>query len=77
MSRRLGLLAAGAIATAGLALRMSLGNDGAVEVTTANVARVPSLQSLVTASGEIVVSQAVPSRHDRKSPDAEGVIVLG
>ena len=57
MSRRLGLLAAGAIATAGLALWMSLGNDGAVEVTTANVARVPSLQSLVTASGEIVASQ--------------------
>jgi HlyD family secretion protein len=57
MSRGLVWLAVGVIAVAALAVWISRGGDNALEVTTATASRVPSLQSLVTASGEIVASQ--------------------
>ena len=57
MSRRSGWFVVVVIALAALAVGLTRGNDNAVEVTTAVVARAASLQSLVTASGEIVASQ--------------------
>lgn len=57
ISRRLGWSAVAVIAVVALAVWITRGDDNAVEVTTAVVERAASLQSLVTASGEIVASQ--------------------
>ncbi len=57
MSRRLGWSAVAVIAVVALAAWSTRGDDNAAEVTTAVVERAASLQSLVTASGEIVASQ--------------------
>ncbi len=57
MSRRTGLIALAVVAMAALAVWMVGSRDGGVEVTTATVERAASLQSLVTASGEIVASR--------------------
>ena len=57
ISRRLGWSAVAVGAVAALTVWMTRGNDNAAEVSTALVERAASLQSLVTASGEIVASQ--------------------
>ena len=55
--RRIGIVALSLIAVIGLGLWIARGRDHAVEVTTATIERAASLQSLVTASGEIVASR--------------------
>jgi len=57
MSRRIVWFAGALVAVAAVAVGFTRRSDNAVEVTTAAVARAASLQSLVTASGEIVASQ--------------------
>lgn len=56
-SRRTVIIAVAVIAAVILAARFIVRKDDAVEVTTARVTRAASLQSLVTASGEIVASR--------------------